>query len=344
MPAASARRSAPLNARRSNLRPALSLSGAKLSITARSRSDSGLSPSARAPTANRSRGSAGLGGGPVGHRLGRRDGALAHQLLGFQDAPFVAHIGRLEQHAGLQDAHGIELLGPVDQDAPDQPYRVGRRAHQLHLRGGVAVPARPHDHVRRRMPAIEAVAHIGEVVGEEVEEGVAVVEIADRRHGEEQRLERQVEPGRGIERVVVRRRHGARPVIGELGDVAEAVEPLALRIGLVDRGLPARAVHLVDREEVDRRPTRQVTQRAESVLRACHRRRRQGCRQGRRKRAGEQHAAVDRHAARSRPWRRSATKAAASRQGASVQKERARPEGEASTKATAPSSRSACRP
>ena len=168
---------------------------------------SGLSPSARIVTSNRSNGSVGIGRRPVGHRLGRRHGALAHQLAGLEDAPLVAHVGRLEQHARLQDAHAVDLVGPVDQDAAEQPHRVGRRPHQLHVRRRIARPGRADDHVRRRRSAMQPMADIGEVVGEQVHEGVAVVEVAHRRHGEEHRLEREVEPRRRIERVVVGRRH-----------------------------------------------------------------------------------------------------------------------------------------
>src|SRR4029453_4463244 len=54
-------------------------------------------------------------------------------------------------------------------------------------------------------------------------------------------------------------------MVGELGDVAEAIQPLAQGIGLVDRGLPARAVHLVDREEIDRGPAGEGRARAGRV-------------------------------------------------------------------------------
>ena len=276
-----------------------------------------------------------IGGGPVGHRLGRRHGALAHQLACLEDAPLVAHVGSLEQHARLQDAHAVDLVGPVDQDAAEQPHRVGGRPHQLHVRRRIARPGRADDHVRRRLPAMQPVADIGEVVGEQVHEGVAVIEMPDRRHGQEHRLEREIEPRRRIEGVVVGRRHRPRAMVGELGDVAEAVEPLAQRVGLVDRGLPARAVHLVDREEIDRGAARQVAQRRRRVLGAHDGGRRPGNGRGCRECAAEQRAPP--HAARSRISRRSMTKAATSRHGARVQNERARPEGEASTKAAAPS-------
>jgi hypothetical protein len=198
---------------------------------------------------------------------------VTHQLAGFQDAPFIPHVGRLEQHAGLQDAQAVEFFGSVDQDPADQPHRVGRRAQELHLRRRIAVPLRSDDHVGWRLAAMQAVADIAEVVGEQVEEGIAVVEVADRRHGEEQRLDRQIEPGRGVERVGIGRRHRPRAMVGQVRQVAEAVQLLALRVGLVDRRLPARAVHLVDRKKIDRRPPRQLAQRRRTFLGARDRRR-----------------------------------------------------------------------
>ena len=268
MPAWMARRSASLKARRSNLRPGRSFSGGEAfehrAVALRQRA---LAQRAHRHLEQVER-IGRIGGGPVGHRLGRRHGALAHQLARLEDAPLVAHVGRLEQHARLQDAHAVDLVGPVDQDAAEQPHRVGGRPHQLHVRRRIACPGGADDHVRRRLAAMQPMADIGEVVGEQVDEGVAVIEVAHRRHGEEHRLEREIEPRRRIERVVVGRRNAARAMVGELGDVAEAVQPLAQRIGLVDRGLPARAVHLVDREEIDGGAPREIAQRRRRLLRA----------------------------------------------------------------------------
>ena len=277
-----------------------------------------------------------VGRRPIGHRLGRRHGALAHQFARLEDAPFVAHVGSLQQHAGLQDADAVEFLGPIDQDAPQKPHRVGGRPDQFHFGRRVALPVRPDDHVRRRLSAILPVADIGEVVGEQVDEGVVVVEVADRRDGEKQRFDREVEPGHRIERVVVGRRHHPRAMVGEHGHVKEAIELLAQRIGVVDGGLPARAVHLVEREQVDRGAAGEVAEHGGSLLGLRSR--------GAGQQRGEQRAAVEAHTALSRWRRRSATKAAASCHGFSVQNERARPEGEASTKATAPSRVSCWRP
>ena len=97
--------------------------------------------------------------------------------------------------------------------------------------------------------------------------------------------------------------------------------------------LPARAVHLVQREEIDRRAARQVVAASRLLLRCAA----PAARARAPHRARARRAAL--HAARSRDRRRSITKAAAARHGSIVQNERARPDGEASTKATAPSSR-----
>ena len=219
MPAWMALRSASLKARRSNLRPGRSLSGAKLSNTARSRSRQrafAQRPHRRPRTGRTDR--RGLGAGQSATGSGGATVRWRISSRGLEDAPLVAHVGRLEQRARLQDAHAVELVGPVDQDAAEQPHRVGRRAHQLHL-ATAHRPSRPGPTIMcgGGCAAIQPVADIGEVVGEQVHEGVAVVEVAHRRHGEEQRLEREVEPGRRIERVVVGRRDGARAMVGELG-------------------------------------------------------------------------------------------------------------------------------
>jgi len=54
--------------------------------------------------------------------------------------------------------------------------------------------------------------------------------------------------------------------IGETLDIAEAVETLALRVGLVDRGAPARTIHLIDREEIDGGALGEIAERCRRVL------------------------------------------------------------------------------
>ncbi|KAK6020083.1 hypothetical protein OSTOST_14270 [Ostertagia ostertagi] len=114
---------------------------------------------------NRSKGSPGWEEGQSATGFGRRLGAEAHQLAGFEDAPFVAHVRRFEQHAALQDAHAVEFLGLVDQDAAEQPYRRGGRADQRHVARRIASPLRTDDHVRRQAVALCAMADDEEVVG-----------------------------------------------------------------------------------------------------------------------------------------------------------------------------------
>ena len=83
----------------------------------------------------------------------------------------------------------------------------------------------------------------------------------DFEYHEEQRLEREIEPGIRVEHVVVGRRHHPRTMVGQLRQVAEMIQPLAQRVGFVDRRLPARAIHLVDRKEIDRGPPCEIAQR-----------------------------------------------------------------------------------
>src|SRR5581483_481118 len=132
---------------------------------------------------------------------------------------------------------------------------------------------------------------------------------------------------------------GHRPaaVRGELPGMNEMIELLARRVLLVHRRIPASTVHLVHWEEVNRGAAGKVFEHLRSFV--------LGARNHWRRQSGhQQRAPIDRNAARSRSWRRAITKAAASFHGTMVQNERARPDGEASTNTTAPSSSSTCRP
>ena len=168
---------------------------------------------------------------------------------------------RAHRKAVLQRVHGGQVVLAIDQDAAYHPQPGRGRgnvcAGRIERWRQRPLPAGRRDQEGARSRARQALAQVGEGVGEEVQQAQHVVAARRVGHVDHQRPGAQVQPGVGVERVVVGRDHAAGAGAQQLARMHELVAPaqrcgrgLAGRIA-PGRGGRAHAAHLVQRAGVD---------------------------------------------------------------------------------------------